>query len=110
MGALSLKSNNINFGTIKKGQAVTKEIEYANKTDKNVTVALILPGKGMDGQVTLEVVKPNETGKLVFVFNSSLQKAVRSDRATGIRGCERQEVDHRRLSHHAEGRGSRGLL
>ncbi|MBR3409096.1 MAG: DUF1573 domain-containing protein [Paludibacteraceae bacterium] len=74
MGALSLKTNNVNFGTIKKGQAVTKEIEYANKTDKDVTVALILPGKGMDGQVTLEVVKPNETGKLVFVFNSNLQK------------------------------------
>ncbi|MBR6017925.1 MAG: DUF1573 domain-containing protein [Paludibacteraceae bacterium] len=74
MGGLSLKADNVNFGTIKKGQSATKEIEYANKTDKDITVAMLLPGKGVDGQVTLEVVKPNQTGKLVILFDSKQSK------------------------------------
>lgn len=74
MGTLSLKTNTLNIGTLKMGQAVTKEIEYANKTKDTLTVAMILPNKGLDGQVTLEKVKPNETGKLIFVVDSKQLK------------------------------------
>lgn len=74
MGALSLKSQTANFGAVKKGQAATKEIEYANLGSEAVTVSLLVPGKGWDGQVTLAEVKPNETGKLVFVFDSKQEK------------------------------------
>lgn len=74
MGNLSLKTNTLNIGTIKMGQAVTKEIEYANKTKDPVTIAMIIPAKGTDGQVTLEKANPNETGKLLFVIDSKQLK------------------------------------
>ena len=72
-GELSLKAKQMDFGTIKKGEIGTREIEYANKTDKELTVALSLPNKDLfvDGQVTLATVKPNETGKLIVVVNSA---------------------------------------
>lgn len=75
MGALGLKSQTVNFGKIKKGQTVSREIEYANKGEKEVSVSLLLDGsKGFDADVTLIQVKPNETGKFVLVFNSKDNK------------------------------------
>lgn len=75
MGNLSLKSQSVNFGSLKKGQTVSREIEYANKSDKEVAVSLLLDGtKGFDADVTLIQVKPNETGKFVLVFNSKDNK------------------------------------
>ena len=76
MGALSLKTQNVNFGTIKKDQNVSREIEYANKSNEEVSVSLLLDGsKGFDADVTLIKVKPNETGKFVLVYDSKLNKS-----------------------------------
>ncbi|MBO5553203.1 MAG: DUF1573 domain-containing protein [Paludibacteraceae bacterium] len=75
MGALSMKSQNVNFGTVKKGQVVTREIEYANKTNEPVNIAIMMDGtKGFDADVTLMQVKPNETGKMLLSFSSKDNK------------------------------------
>lgn len=73
MGELSLKSKNMQFGTVKFGEAVTREIEYANKTDHELTVDLALPNKDLyiDGQVSLKTIKPNETGKIIVVLSTA---------------------------------------
>lgn len=76
MGNLSLKAKSVNFGSVKKGQKVTNEIEYANHTDKPVTVDIA--ARAEDNyfiyQVTLGTVQPNETGKLMFIFDSEVCK------------------------------------
>lgn len=68
MGELSLKSKSAYFGVVKKGQVGVQEIEYANKTDHDITVELALPTKDLyiDGQATLKTLKPNETGKFIL--------------------------------------------
>ena len=76
MGDLSLKAKSVNFGTVKKGQYVSHEIEYANRTDHVITVELFTrdEDKFLVSQVTLGAVKPNETGKIVLGFNSEACK------------------------------------
>lgn len=76
MGDLSLKAKSVNFGTIKKGQTVNHEIEYANHTDHDITVELFTRDEDnfLISQVTLPNVKPNETGKIVLAFNSEVCK------------------------------------
>lgn len=74
MGNLSLKGKDINFGSVKKGQIVNKELEYANKTNEPVKVAVLWDSKDLNAQVTLVEVKPNETGKIVFQFNAKTAK------------------------------------
>ncbi len=76
MGNLSLKAKSVNFGTVKKGQKVNHEIEYANHTDKPVTVDLATRGEDnfLIYQVTLGTLQPNETGKFMFVFDSEACK------------------------------------
>ena len=76
MGELSLKAKSVNFGTVKKGQKINHEIEYANHTDHDITVDLAVRAEDnfLVYQVTLPTVKPNETGKLAFVFDSEVCK------------------------------------
>ena len=76
MGELSLKAKSVNFGTVKKGQKVNHEIEYANHTDHELTIALATRNEDnfLISQVTLEKVQPNETGKFMFVFDSEICK------------------------------------
>lgn len=76
MGELSLKAKSVNFGTVKKGQKINHEIEYANHTDHEITVDLATRAEDnfLISQVTLGTVKPNETGKFVFVFDSEVCK------------------------------------
>ncbi len=76
MGELSLKAQSVNFGTVKKGQKINHEIEYANHTDHDITVELATRSEDnfLISQVTLGTVKPNETGKFVFVFDSEICK------------------------------------
>lgn len=73
MGELSLKSREVNFGKVNDHETKTFEIEYANQTDHDITVAL-LPAKGqekfLDAVVTLESVKPNETGKVQIALTT----------------------------------------
>ena len=75
MGELSLKSKNVNFGTLKKGQKLQREIEYANHTDHDINVELsVLNDNYLVTQTSLEAVKPNETGKFIFVFDAAACK------------------------------------
>lgn len=73
MGELSLKSKNVNFGKVDDHSTKTQEIEYANQTDHDITVA-ILPAKGqekyLDAVVTLATLKPNETGKVQMALTT----------------------------------------
>ena len=75
MGELSLKSKNVNFGTIKKGQKLQREIEYANHTDHEITVELAtLADPYLISQTSLQKVQPQETGKFIFVFDAAICK------------------------------------
>ena len=72
MGNLSLKSKAVNFGSVKKGENAKREIEYANLSGQEVKVELATrdQDKYLVSQTTLGTVKPNETGKFVFVLDS----------------------------------------
>lgn len=76
IGDLSLKSKSLELGQVKKGEVITKEIEYANLTDNEITVDLLLPmmAQEIDGQVTLANVKKGETGKIIVVLNTAAIK------------------------------------
>lgn len=76
MGELSLKSKTVDFGTIKKGESVIREIEYANLTQADITVELATRDQDnyLLSQVTLSPVKATQTGKLVFIFDSKVCK------------------------------------
>jgi len=76
MGELSMKANSVNFGTVKKGQKINHEIEYANHTDHELTVDLATRAEDnfLISQVTNGTVQKNETGKLMFVFDSQACK------------------------------------
>lgn len=76
MGELSVKSNFVNFGTIKMGDKAQKEIEYANHTDHNLTVEVITLVKDsyLEGLSTLVEIKPGETGKLLIYINTEKAK------------------------------------
>lgn len=76
MGELSLKAKSVNFGTIKKGQKMQREIEYANHTDHEITVELatLADANYIVSQTSLEKLQPNETGKFIFVFESDICK------------------------------------
>lgn len=73
MGELSLKSKEVNFGKVNDHATKTSEIEYANQTDHEITVAIV-PAKGqekyLDAIVTLANVKPNETGKVQIALTT----------------------------------------
>lgn len=73
MGELSLKSREVNFGKVNDHATKTYEIEYANQTDHEITVA-ILPARGqekfLDAVVTLANVKVNETGKVQIALTT----------------------------------------
>lgn len=74
MGDLSLKTQAINYGTVRKGQSARREIEYANLTNQPLTVELATRDKDdfLLSQVTLGTVQPNETGKFVFIFDAKV--------------------------------------
>ena len=76
VGELSLKSNSLNLGIIKKGENMSGELEYANLTQAEHTVELVA-GKAdafLIHQVTLATVQPNETGKFIFALDSKKTK------------------------------------
>lgn len=76
MGELSLKSKSVNFGTLKKGQKMQREIEYANHTDHEISVELATLGEAnyLISQTSLQKVQPQETGKFIFIFDSEVCK------------------------------------
>jgi len=76
MGDLSLKAKSVNFGTVKKGQSIFHDIEYANQTDHDITVDLATRAEDnfLISQVTLPTVKPNQTGKIALSFDGAACK------------------------------------
>ena len=76
VGELSMKSKNLDLGTIKKGQTASGELEFANMSKEEHTVALQLNSADtyLSEQVTLAAPKPNETGKFIFVINTANTK------------------------------------
>lgn len=65
MGELSLQRKHINLGNVKRGAPKNIEIEYANNTDKNISVELV-PGTESYwvSSVTLPQLTPGQTGKI----------------------------------------------
>lgn len=76
MGELSLKSKGINFGAIKKGNKLQKEIEYANLTEKDIIVSLATNAADnfVYTQMSLDTLKPKQTGKLIAIFDAEACK------------------------------------
>lgn len=73
MGALSLKANTINLGTIVKGNMGQYMLEYANQTKDTITVGLIVP-TATYWQIapSLETLLPGQTGKIVVNLDSKV--------------------------------------
>ena len=72
MGELNLNKKSINFGSLVQGAPKTLEIEYANQTDKEITVEILMSEKDsyIIPNVTLHTVAPNQTGKLQFALQT----------------------------------------
>lgn len=66
MGALSLKKNSLNFGTMTYGEKKQLEIEYANQTDQPIKVEYLMRDQDsyLKTVITLEEVQPKQTGKV----------------------------------------------
>lgn len=73
MGDLSLKACTMNFGDLLNNANKTQSIEYANLTDHDITVDLLLNNNDsyLTPMVTMTTLKPNETGS----FNINLDAA-----------------------------------
>ena len=76
VGELNMKSKLLDFGTIKKGENKSGELEYANltKADHNVDLATNDADAYLIHQVTLASVKPDETGKFIFAVDTKNTK------------------------------------
>ena len=72
VGELSMKGKTLNLGTIKKGETMNGELEYANLTQAEHSVDLATNSQDafLISQTTLATVKPNETGKFVFAIDT----------------------------------------
>ena len=72
MGELSLKKKAINYGSLVQGSVKTLEIEYANQTDQEITVELLMSDiySYIKPNVTLKSVGPKQTGKLQFALET----------------------------------------
>ena len=73
MGELRLKKKVLNFGAVVKGSNKMLNIEYANTTDKPITVDLLTRDQNnyFAPQVTKKDLQPNETGKIQIALQSS---------------------------------------
>ena len=76
VGALSMKSKIVDLGTIKKGETLSGELEYANLTEAahNVELATNAADVFLINQVTLPTINANETGKFVFAVDTKKAK------------------------------------
>ena len=72
MGDLSLSRKTINYGSLVQGTPKTLEIEYANQTDKEITVEILMSENDsyIIPNVTLKTVAPKQTGKLQFALQT----------------------------------------
>jgi hypothetical protein len=72
VGALNMKSKELNFGNITKGDTKVSELEYTNLSGAVHEVALAVNGNDtwMENQVTLTPIKDKEVGKFVFAIDT----------------------------------------
>lgn len=72
MGDLSLKSRTIQFGSIKKGEKVVRELDYANFSANAIKVELATSDAdaALKAQASLQTVNPKQAGKFQFVFDT----------------------------------------
>ncbi len=73
MGDLSLKSKELNFGNMLKSANLTMSIEYANQTEQEITVDVLVNDKDkfLTPVLSLEKVKPGEAGTLNVNFDAA---------------------------------------
>lgn len=76
MGDLSLKGRVFDFKTINKGDNKSLQIEYANKTDKAITVDVLLSDKDnyLNSLASLKTVEPGQTGTITVNFDAAVCK------------------------------------
>ncbi|MBQ2189368.1 MAG: DUF1573 domain-containing protein [Paludibacteraceae bacterium] len=77
VGELNMKTLVLDLGTVKKGENKTGELEYANLGQAEHKVELATNPvfeSYMISQVTLENIKPNETGKFIFALDTKATK------------------------------------
>ena len=76
VGELNMKSKTIELGTIKKGERVNGELEYANLsgTPHHVEIYTNMSEDYLLAQATLPDINPNETGKFVFSLDTKAMK------------------------------------
>lgn len=76
VGALNMKTKMLDLGTIKKGEMLSGELEYANQSsaEHKVELAVNSADAMLINQVTLANVKPNETGKFIFAIDTKKTK------------------------------------
>jgi hypothetical protein len=72
VGALNMKSKELNFGNITKGDTKVSELEYTNLSGAVHEVALAVNGNDtwMENQVTLTPIKDKEVGKFIFAIDT----------------------------------------
>ncbi|MCQ2342562.1 MAG: DUF1573 domain-containing protein [Paludibacteraceae bacterium] len=70
IGELSVQNKNLDFGDIYKGSSNTLYIEYANQTDKNITVE-VSQTSFIGAVATLPEVKAKESGKFAITFDAA---------------------------------------
>lgn len=76
MGELSLKGKILDYGTMMKGSNLTRSIEYANQTQEEITVAVLVNDKDnfLLPVLSLEKLKPGEAGSLNVNFDAAVCK------------------------------------
>ena len=74
VGALNMKSKELNFGNITKGDTKVLELEYTNLSGAVHEVALAVNGNDtwMENQVTLTPIKDKEVGKFIFAIDTKV--------------------------------------
>lgn len=71
IAGLSITNKNINFGDVLKGKIATHTLEYANRTQANITVEGGYTND-INAVATLAEVKPGQSGKLNVEFNADM--------------------------------------
>lgn len=76
MGELSLKSKVLDFKSVKKGENISKTIEYANNTENDITVELLIQDKDnfLLTSALPKTIKPGEAGTIVVNFDAKICK------------------------------------
>lgn len=75
IGELSVSANNMNFGTVLKGKAPVKAIEYANLTDQDIVVDVFTGDQDpILAQASLTTIKKGESGQIDIRFDAAAGK------------------------------------